>query len=109
MLIDEIFQCELCGRPHKLVVHHIMRGPLRKKSTGKRFANLVLCRTCHDTRMHGNEHWPETRQLAVLKLSRPEDYSLYQYNLLKNPNAPNRITEADVSEHGNTRPIPTRV
>ena len=104
-LLAEIFQCELCGhdptrpRPGQvgwaLHAHHIMRGPLRQKSTGKRFATLVLCFWCHTERIHGNEYWPEARQLAVLKRSRPEDFDLDGYNKLKGQ-GPSRVTEHDI-------------
>ncbi len=74
-----------------------MRGPLRQKSTGKRFASLVLCYPCHMQRVHGNEDWPEARQLAVLKRSRPEDLDLPAYNKLKGY-GPQRITESDLNK-----------
>jgi len=103
-LIDEIKHCELClhgrAKPGQvqwaLHEHQIIRGPLRKKSTGKRFATIVLCYWCHMERIHGNEDWPEARQLACLMKSRPRDYDLVAYNLLKVPNAPKRITQDEV-------------
>lgn len=106
-LLEDINHCELCGHDHArpnsgqvlwaLHEHHIMRGPDRKKSTGKRFATLVLCFRCHMERIHGNESWPEARQLALLKRSRPEDHNLKAYNELKGY-GPNRITESDLAQ-----------
>jgi len=105
-LIATIGQCELCGKDpsrvrhdYKLVVHHIMRGPLRKKSTGKRFANLVLCKNCHDNVIHGNSrgYWAENRQLALLRRRRPEDLDLKAYNKMKGY-GPDRITEEDLDK-----------
>jgi len=103
-LIDEVEHCELCGHDptrvrhdYKLVIHHIMRGALRKKSTGKRFANLVLCKNCHDTCIHGKTEWRQARQLALLRRSRPGDYDLAAYNELKGYGA-DRITESDVDK-----------
>ena len=96
-LIDETKRCELCGKARKLVTHHVMRGPWRTCSTGKRFANLMLCKHCHDTRIHGNELWPEARQLACLRRVRPDDLDLAAYNAMKGY-GPNRITTEDLNK-----------
>lgn len=103
-MAEDSGQCELCRYdPTRerhglaLVRHHIMRGPLRQKSTGKRFATLILCRKCHMERIHGNENWPEARQLALLKRVRPGDYDLSAYNAIKGY-GPERIAEADIAK-----------
>jgi len=65
----------------------------------KRFAVLVLCPACHFGLIHGGrEHWPKARQLAVLKRSRFQDYSLEKYLAEFHPNAPRAITEDDVDK-----------
>jgi hypothetical protein len=43
--------------------------------------------------------WPQSRQLAILLKSRPNDFDLTAFNNLVNPNAPNRITIDEVKEH----------
>lgn len=106
-LLDEVHHCELCGYDRgktefgqvqwALHEHHIMRGPWRLCSTGKRFANLVLCYSCHIERIHGNEHWPESRQLALLRSRRPADSDLKAYNELKGY-GPDRITVKDLDK-----------
>jgi len=106
-LIMEVRCCELCGhdpgRPGSgriswaLLPHEIARGPSRQAALDKRFAILVLCYLCHVDRIHGNEDWPEARQLAVVKRSRPQDFDLAAYNKLKGY-GPNRITEEDVDQ-----------
>ena len=108
----EVGHCELCGHdPHwvrpgsiawALHTHEIARGPNRQKALDKRFALLVLCYRCHMERIHGNEEWPESRQLAVLKRSRPSDYDLAAYNTLVG-RGPNRITETEEEVESNDR------
>ena len=106
-LIAEVRRCELCGRDRTherfgqerltLSVHEIARGPTRLLALDQRYALLVLCWRCHRERIHeGNELWPEARQLAVLKQSRPQDHDLNKYNKLKKY-GPDRITEEDVA------------
>lgn len=100
-LVREVGRCELCDDPRRrkrkgdLCVHEIARGCHRSKALDKRFAVLVLCPRCHMQRIHGNETWPETRQLAILRKSRPCDYDLAAYNELVGY-GPNRITEEEV-------------
>ena len=107
----EIGRCEICGhdpsRAKKgflgwaLAPHEIARGVHRQKALDKRFALLCVCWRCHHTRIHnGKEHWPEERQLAVLKRSRPEDFDLPAYCKLKN-RAETAITEEDVAKYAN--------
>lgn len=92
-LKNELDRCELCGYDQSraeaggqvvraLYTHHIARGIHRAKAMDKRFAVLVVCFFCHMNRIHGDEHWPESRQLAVLLKSRPHDHSLSDYNAL---------------------------
>ena len=105
-LIESVGHCEICpyvpGKqwrwPPGLVCHEIARGACRQNALDKRFAILVLCSACHEDIHGGPGWWPETRQLAILKESRPEHFDLFRYNLLKNPNAPNRITQDEVNE-----------
>jgi len=100
-LLNEVGCCELCHsarkrpNPNWLHLHEIARGSIRQLAMDKRFAVLVLCCDCHINRIHSNEYWPEARQLAVLKRSRPADYDLIAYNELVGY-GPDRITEADV-------------
>jgi len=104
-MVREIGRCELCWHDPKKVrpgnvawalhVHEIARGATRQAALDKRYATLVLCYHCHMNRIHGNERWPETRQLAVLKTRRPKDYDLAAYNELVGY-GPDRITDEDV-------------
>ena len=95
-------QCEVCGVKPKhnqwlLDVHEIARGPNRLKALDKPYAVLVLCRWCHMDRIHGNETWPEARQLWYLRKSRPSDFDLVSYNKLIGY-GPDRITVEDVDQ-----------
>lgn len=97
----EIKRCELCGRERSgwgFSVHEIARGPNRLKALDKRYAVLVLCEGCHNRRIHnGVEKWPEARQLAMLKRSRPDDLDLPAYNKLVGY-GPERITMEDLEQ-----------
>jgi hypothetical protein len=108
-LIQRVGVCEICGcdpsrwspmklgRPWSdwiLAVHELSRGPHRVKALDKAFAVLVVCRECHDE-LGSKALWPEARQLAALKRSRPTDMDLAAYNALVGLGT-NRITEAEV-------------
>lgn len=110
-LVREVGRCEICGhdpnrvRPGcvswRLHVHEICRGVHRQKALDKRYATVVVCLPCHDA-LDDTAEWPESRQLAALKRSRPGDYDLAAYNALVGY-GPGRITEADVAngeQHG---------
>jgi len=104
-LREEVGYCECCGHDPGRVkygrigwvfhVHEIARGVNRLKALDKRFALLVVCFPCHDE-LGSREEWPEARQLAALRKSRPHDYDLAAYLTLKNPKAPNAITQSEV-------------
>ena len=101
-LVAEVGRCELCGHmgwvvpstsAHKrgLCCHEIARGIHRQKALDQRCAILVVCPICHDEL----DGWPEERQLAVLKRSRPANVDLAAYNALIGWGE-SRITAADV-------------
>ncbi len=73
-------RCEFCGRHnHGLQVHEILRGnAYRVKAQDKAYAVLVLCAACHDEM--GGMH--PAQQLAILKRSRPEDFSIAKFYAL---------------------------
>lgn len=95
-------RCEVClerREPWQLAAHEIglARGGLRQKALDQLYALLLVCRSpfpvdCH--RLTQNE--PEARQLARLRLSRPQDYDLTAFLRLTRPNAPLRLLPADV-------------
>ncbi len=103
--------CMLCGasprKPHKnlpaelsqLCVHEIANGPMRHKALDKGFATLVTCWHCNGNRLTDKKLWPEARQLAVLLQESPEDYDLEAYLKLTSPQAMQRITQEEVSQH----------
>jgi hypothetical protein len=71
---------------------------LRQEALDKPYAVLVTCAGCNCESMTDRSEWPESRQLSILKKSRPADYDLVAYNFLVNPNAPERITEEEVKK-----------
>jgi len=104
-LVREVDRCEVCGHDPKwarpgriawsLACHEIANGPLRQKALDKRYALLVTCWRCNSERLTDKKEWPEARQLARLKRSRPQDYDLVAYNKLVGY-GPNRVTEEEV-------------
>ena len=95
-LLREVDRCDICGDARPLCEHEIARGADRDKALDKRYAMLVLCWRCHNLRVHGNEDWPEARQLAALKRARRGDHDLAAYHKLVGY-GPNRLTEEEVS------------
>lgn len=97
--IRAIGRCESCGRSGGILdVHEISRGRHRQKALDKRFALLLLCRTCHED-FGDAAKWPESRQLALLAERRLLDWDLVQYLEMTNPRAPRRIEIAEVAAH----------
>ena len=78
-------------------MHEILNGPLRSVCLDKPHSLLVLCGWCNCYEVTDKKKWPEARQLAVLKIRSPGDFDLAAHNMLANPNAPNRITQEEVS------------
>lgn len=103
-LIAQVGRCEVCGiRPGQtwlsnLCVHEIANGKNRQKALDKRHAVLVTCIQCNCIEVEDKARYPEARQLAILRKSRPDDFDLVAYNALVNPRAPNRITLEEVDE-----------
>ena len=104
-LIALVGECEMCGaRPvqgstwagRRLCVHEIVGGPHRQALLDRRHSTLVLCWLCNGGPAEDKSLWPEARQLALLKRSRPEDYDLAAHNACINPRAPRRVTEEEV-------------
>lgn len=94
-LIASAGKCEACGTRRNLCCHEIAGGPDRQKALDQAYALLVLCYPCNQL-MENRSIWPQARQLALLKVSRPEQYDLVAFNFLVNPRAPNRITADEV-------------
>ena len=94
----EVSGCEVCGKTGgRRDVHEICRGIHRQSALDKRYALLVVCRKCHDE-LGSAAEWPESRQLALLAMRRPDDFHLGAYLELTSPRAPRRIEIADVLE-----------
>jgi len=103
-LCDELGVCEICGpdatrAKSDIEMHHIARGIHREKASVARFAVLLLCWRCHELEVDDPAKWPQSRQLAVLKRSRPQDYDLAAFNALVGWGR-YRITEDDVKQWG---------
>jgi len=97
-LLREVPLCEACNRNMSDEVHEIARGnALRQKAMDKRYACLVVCWMCHHGPLSSRAEWPESRQLAALRRSRPRDFDLAAFNALVGRGA-NRVSEEDVEQ-----------
>lgn len=95
----EVAECEVCGNDRvSFDVHEICRGVHRQKALDKRYALLLVCRSCHEELGYAGE-WPEERQLALLAERRPLDFDLVAYLNLTNPNAPRRIEIEEIEAY----------
>lgn len=91
----DLERCEFCGkrRPfNNLCVHEILKGPLRKLAMDKPFATLVVCKlVCH----YAVDRESKARQLARLYHSRPGDYDLAAFWMVRARRLPEQ-TEIDL-------------
>jgi len=104
-LIREVGHCEIHGNDPtpaplgsivwRLSCHEILNGPLRQACLDKRHSLLVVCWFCNSEVLTDKSAWPEARQLAALRKSRPADYNLRAHNTLVG-RGPRRITESEV-------------
>ena len=107
-LVAEVGRCEVCGhdptrvKPGQIAwsiaCHEVANGPDRDKALDCRFAILVCCWLCNSEDLTDKVKWPQARQLAVLKRSRPYDYDLAAFNELVGYGK-DRITEAEVAQY----------
>lgn len=82
-LKQEIGRCELCLVPHnELDPHEIAGGWARQFALDKRYAILILDRSCHDFIEQNSALWSVAMQAALLKVRRPEDFDLQALNEL---------------------------
>lgn len=91
-------RCEHCGSERRLGVHEIANAADRQRALDQAYAVLVLCWACNSGPFNAKGEWPESRQLALLKTRRPEDFDLKSYLELTNPRAPRRIELSEVLE-----------
>lgn len=106
--INKARACMVCGHSSanpnrtlpiamsKLVVHEISNGPQRGVSLDKPYCCLVACVFCNEYKLVDKREWPEARQLCLLKVRAPRRYNLRLYIKHTSPNAPQRITAAEV-------------
>lgn len=79
--------------------HEILNGPLRLKTLDEPSALLCLCFHCNAGDFNRKQLWPHARQLALLYIRRPHRYDLTQFNWLRNPAAPNFVTQEEVDRY----------
>ncbi len=121
-LVKRIGRCEVCGhdplhvRPgairFALHVHEIRGNSQRSECQDKPYGVLVVCEWCHLAYLSSSAataEYPESRQLAILKRSRPAYYDLAAYLEAFHPNAPQAVTEDEVNRwlQGGDSPAPS--
>jgi len=79
--------------------HEILNGPLRDKTLDEPCSLLVLCFAHNAGDFHRKQLWPPARQLALLLARSPHRYDLERFNWLRNPNAPDFVTQEEVDEY----------
>jgi len=103
-------KCEWCGHsfsnpnpslPREMSVvsaHEILNGPLRSKTLMEPCSLLILDFTCNAGDFNRKQLWPMVRQIALLKIRRPQDFDLERFLWLRNPAADRFITHEEVEE-----------
>lgn len=109
-LANEAGCCMVCGHSSrnpnpklpiqmsKLCAHEISNGQHREASLDKPFCILITCYFCNSYEMTNKAKWPESRQLALLKVKAEARYDLEAYLRLTNPRAMLRITQDEVDK-----------
>jgi len=103
-LISAAGRCMAClvtPKHARLDCHEILCGSLRDKTLDEPCSLLVLCWRCNSEEMTDKVRWPVARQLALLHEYSPEHYDLVRFNWLRNPNAPNFVTQEEVDVYRN--------
>ena len=106
-LIADTGSCMLCGtspgRPrwpvwaqNQLCCHEVLNGGFRDKVLDEPSCLIVACWECNGTSLNEKGEWPLERQLAVIKVRAQDRYDLKRVMELRNPNAPNFVTEDEV-------------
>lgn len=83
---------------NNLCCHEILNGGDRQKVLDEQCALLCLCWNCNGTKVEDKNEYPHARQLAILLMKNPKGYDLERFNWLRNPNAPNFVTQYEVDE-----------
>ncbi len=79
-LRERVAVCEWCLHGDRVLqVHEIARGQFRQDALGKPFASLVVCAACHQDLHDLPAAHAVCIGLALLRYSRPEDWSLERF------------------------------
>jgi len=89
----------VCDCRRDLACHEILNGGLRDKTLDEPCTLLVVCWNCNSNKLTCKGDWPVARQLAVLLMRSPQYYDLERFNWLRNPKAPNYVTQEEVDEY----------
>ena len=84
---------------NNLCCHEILNGPDRQKVLDEPSCLIVACWQCNGNQLEDKKTWPLARQLALIKSKAPERYDRARVLELRNPNAPNFVTEEEVDEY----------
>lgn len=109
-LVEDTKRCMLCGTNptrrlwgvaelNNLCCHEILNGPDRQKVLDEPSCLIVACWKCNGNDLEDKKTWPLARQLALIKVKAPERYDRERVMFLRNPNAPNFVTEGEVDAY----------
>lgn len=83
---------------NRLCCHEILNAGNRQKTIDEECSILCLCWLCNGTKVENKKEYPPSRQMAILLSRNPDGYDLVRFNWLRNPNAPNYLTQEEVDE-----------
>ena len=93
-------KCMVCRSSDVVLeVHEIAKRSSAPKTWGNRLNYLLLCQSCHREVEASREVWPLARQLALKLVRDPKHFDLKSWLALYYPNAPERVTWAEVAEY----------
>jgi hypothetical protein len=96
-LINRVGKCEFCRNAYfGITQHEISRGSQRLTARLEPAASIVVCPDCHMTLHELPKHLQVLIGLAILRRSRPEDYSLKRFIEIECPHAPQRYQQRDI-------------
>ena len=78
-------------------VHEIAKRSFAPKKWWSRLNCLLVCQSCHREIEDNRAAWPLARQLAIKAVRDPDNFDLKVWLELYHPNAPDRVTWAEVA------------
>ena len=96
---EQLERCMLNALTHygPLEIHEIAKRSFAPKKWWSRLNCLLVCQSCHREIEDNRAAWPLARQLARKAVRDPTNFDLRAWLELYYPNAPQRVTWAEVA------------